>query len=404
MRIVAMVEFFPPSLGSDLRIHELLGRLSDRHAISFVVIPAFRELVGRIPRPREDGPPQADVLRVRFGPMEWRVWRASPVLAVLLTMPLLLLRTLRLAGRLKPDVIVANTPSAYTGLLSFLVARIGGHAFVVDFNDLIAEYSASLMGWSDQSALARALRWVQTFITRKADHIFAVSDYVRSALADRGLPGDRVTVLRNGAVPMAVAARDGGGDRARCLYMGRLEAWAGLDLLEGLAKYAEAHHLPIDLRIAGPKPAEDGFLKGANVQYLGVFERSRLQEVLADVEYVLVPFPPTNFNEAAVPIKLMEGMAAGCVCVCSSRAGIKEVVAHLSNGVLVEDESPQRWADAILRLRQDPELRSRLGDRAQATIRERYTWDALAREFGKGLIEGRSRFVAAHGQRHHRRV
>jgi len=186
--------------------------------------------------------------------------------------------------------------------------------------------------------------------------------------------------------------------------MGRLEAWAGLDLLEGLAKYAEAHHLPIDLRIAGPKPAEDGFLKGANVQYLGVFERSRLQEVLADVEYVLVPFPPTNFNEAAVPIKLMEGMAAGCVCVCSSRAGIKEVVAHLSNGVLVEDESPQRWADAILRLRQDPELRSRLGDRAQATIRERYTWDALAREFGKGLIEGRSRFVAAHGQRHHRRV
>ena len=29
MRIVAMVEFFPPSLGSDLRIHELLGRLSD---------------------------------------------------------------------------------------------------------------------------------------------------------------------------------------------------------------------------------------------------------------------------------------------------------------------------------------------------------------------------------------
>ena len=128
MRIVAMVEFFPPSLGSDLRIHELLGRLSDRHAISFVVIPAFRELVGRIPRPREDGPPQADVLRVRFGPMEWRVWRASPVLAVLLTMPLLLLRTLRLAGRLKPDVIVANTPSAYTGLLSFLVARIRGGA------------------------------------------------------------------------------------------------------------------------------------------------------------------------------------------------------------------------------------------------------------------------------------
>jgi glycosyltransferase involved in cell wall biosynthesis len=149
---------------------------------------------------------------------------------------------------------------------------------------------------------------------------------------------------------------------------------------------------------------EDGLLKGANVRYLGVFPRSELGRVLGDVEYVLVPFPPTVFNEAAVPIKLMEGMAAGCVCVCSSRAGIREIVAHLSNGVLVEDDTPKGWADAILRLQHEPALRSQLGDRARSTIREQYTWDALALEFEKGLIEGWSRFAAAHGQHHHRRL
>ena len=53
MRIAVFVEFFPPSLGSDRRIYEIMTRLSKKHEIHFLVFPPFRMLSGKISSPQD---------------------------------------------------------------------------------------------------------------------------------------------------------------------------------------------------------------------------------------------------------------------------------------------------------------------------------------------------------------
>ncbi len=49
MRIAVLTEFFPPNLGSDRRIFEIMNRLASRYEIHFIVIPPLRLFYGTIP-------------------------------------------------------------------------------------------------------------------------------------------------------------------------------------------------------------------------------------------------------------------------------------------------------------------------------------------------------------------
>src|SRR3972149_7352534 len=48
LRIAVFVEHFPPRMGSDRRIYELMKPLAKKHEINFVCVPSFRELNGMI--------------------------------------------------------------------------------------------------------------------------------------------------------------------------------------------------------------------------------------------------------------------------------------------------------------------------------------------------------------------
>ena len=78
------------------------------------------------------------------------------------------------------------------------------------------------------------------------------------------------------------------------------------------------------------------------------------------------------------PTALMEGMAAGCVPVCTRiRSGIPELVEDGVNGILVDDRGDS-FLSAIRRLRDDPALRERLALAARRRIEEDYALDVCA--------------------------
>jgi glycosyltransferase involved in cell wall biosynthesis len=81
-----------------------------------------------------------------------------------------------------------------------------------------------------------------------------------------------------------------------------------------------------------------------------------------------------------IPNVLVEAMAAGTPVVATAVSGIPELVEDGVNGLLVDPEDPEALADALLRLRDDPDLTARLRAAARTTITERFDGDRLARE------------------------
>jgi glycosyltransferase involved in cell wall biosynthesis len=80
---------------------------------------------------------------------------------------------------------------------------------------------------------------------------------------------------------------------------------------------------------------------------------------------------PSHFE--ALPMALLEAMAAGCPVVATAVGGIPDVVRDGENGLLVPPGNPAALADALQRLLGDRALAERLGREARATIAARFT-------------------------------
>jgi glycogen synthase len=72
---------------------------------------------------------------------------------------------------------------------------------------------------------------------------------------------------------------------------------------------------------------------------------------------------------------LLEAMASGLACAATEASGVRQLFGD-DRGLVVGDDDPAAWSAALGRLAADQELRARLGARAAALVRERYSLDA----------------------------
>jgi glycosyltransferase involved in cell wall biosynthesis len=78
-----------------------------------------------------------------------------------------------------------------------------------------------------------------------------------------------------------------------------------------------------------------------------------------------------------LPTALLEAMACGRPVVATAVSGHLDAITTNENGLLVPPGCPDRLANAIDTLLQDPTLSNRLGTAARQTIEEDYTWDIV---------------------------
>jgi glycosyltransferase involved in cell wall biosynthesis len=78
------------------------------------------------------------------------------------------------------------------------------------------------------------------------------------------------------------------------------------------------------------------------------------------------------------PITVLEAMAAGLPVIAADVGGVSEQIVHLESGILVPPDDPEAIARWIVRLYDDPRLRSDLGRAARIRVAERFTLPSQA--------------------------
>ncbi|HEY8543272.1 MAG TPA: glycosyltransferase family 4 protein, partial [Pseudothermotoga sp.] len=63
---------------------------------------------------------------------------------------------------------------------------------------------------------------------------------------------------------------------------------------------------------------------------------------------VLVPSITSKEGvEEATSLSMLEGMACGKVVICTNVGGMKEVIEHMENGILIEQKNPDAIVEAV---------------------------------------------------------
>jgi len=126
-----------------------------------------------------------------------------------------------------------------------------------------------------------------------------------------------------------------------------------------------------------------------SVRFAGTKLQQDLLSLYRDAELVVIP----SRNEG-LPRVALEAGACASICVGSNLGGLPEVIEDQVTGFLVEPESPNRLAEAMLRALNLPvEVKLRMSTAAKARIRERFTHERMIanyEELFQSLLDGPS--------------
>ncbi len=218
-------------------------------------------------------------------------------------------------------------------------------------------------------------------ICRDAYRVVANSHDLRR-LALTSMPELSIDVISNGATlqPLAADSR-AGRTSVRIVAVSRLIVRKGLDTL--IVALSRLRGEAVSLDIAGEGPLSETLQQLARshgvadrVRFHGFLERASLDSLLADADVFVLSSVAESCSMA-----LLEAMAAGLPLIATRVGGTTELIEHGTNGLLIDAQNVEELTAALRTLVRDPAQRARFGAANLALVRDRFSWQTVARKY-----------------------
>jgi glycosyltransferase involved in cell wall biosynthesis len=241
------------------------------------------------------------------------------------------------------------------------------------------------------------LRESETKCMTLADRLLCPSGVIRDYLIrDRGMPAEKITVISNGAEPVALAERLPEIPNRYILYFGALQAWQGLDdLLRAMRHLLDFDDLKLVI-CASNRPKFGRQLEKYAVK-LGLEDRviwkhqlskEELSSWIFHASMTIAPLQSTrrNLEQGCCPLKILESLAHGVPVIASEMPAVKELMADGEGGKLIRPGRPAELAQAIRFYLDFPDEAKKAGQKGLEKIRESYTWPDIRAAY-RNLLE-----------------
>jgi glycosyltransferase involved in cell wall biosynthesis len=286
--------------------------------------------------------------------------------------------------REKADLVFATSTPIFVGVPGAVIGWLRRIPFVFEVRDLWPE-SVVAMGMLTNPRAIRAAEWLERFLYRRAVRVVCISRGIRDILTRRGLPEEKVVLIRFGADVQLF-----GGQESEDACDGEFTSRYGLDG-KFIALFAGAHGSANGLEVVlaaaerlqaageediavvlmgegGRKPGlkqQAQELGLANVTFADPVPRSRMPAVLACAGAVLMILRNLKVFETACPNKFFDYLASGRPIVVNFPGELRELLEEHGCGLFAEPDSPEALAAALLKLKGDPGLARRMGEAAR---------------------------------------
>lgn len=226
-------------------------------------------------------------------------------------------------------------------------------------------------------------------IFASASALLGVSQAIASYL--KRFPGveGRVYVVPNGVNPDRFSETIAPSMPARAGvftvgFVGTLKPWHGLPLLVDAFANLHLSDPATRLMIVGDGPERDRLeadltKKGISdaTCLVGAVAPTQIPGLLASMDAAVAPYPEQKEFYFS-PLKVYEYMAAELPVVASKLGQLEELIEEEVNGLLCDPDDSMALADALRRLRLDPQLCKKLGQEARRMVMRDHTWNGVA--------------------------
>jgi hypothetical protein len=293
----------------------------------------------------------------------------------------------------RPDIIVATSPHFFTPCAAWVVSLFKRRPFVFELRDLWPD-SIVAVGAMKETRSIRLLRKLEYFLYRKAARIVSVTSSFKTVLTGNGIDPHKIAVVPNGVdldayqpgeKPDGLVRRWGLEGKFVAAYVGTIGMAHGLDTVLAAAEHLRHRGDVVFLLVgAGAEQAalmqrcEEQGLK--NVTFVGPVSKSEVREYWKVCDVALVLLRDTPLFAHVIPSKMFEAMGMERPMILGVRGESREILESAKAGLAIEPQRADQLADAIVRLADDPVLRTSLGKSGRRFAADRFNRDRLAHE------------------------
>jgi glycosyltransferase involved in cell wall biosynthesis len=290
----------------------------------------------------------------------------------------------------RPDVIILESHPLFNAISGRLLAWWKHCPFIFMVSDLWPE-SAIQLGVLRNPLLIWLSKWLEWSTYKRSSLVWALSEGIRNAIIEGGLPTDQVFLLTNGADlskfrPLSKSQARielGWEDRFTILYAGTFGLSHGLaTVLEAAERLKDRDNIRFVFVGDGAEKtdliAQAERLNLWNVNFFDSQPHDRMPIFLAGADVCLVPMRKLPLFEGRLPLKVFEVMA----CARPILLGVEGEARRLAEqnagaAIYVEPENAEALTSGILYLQENPEEAELLGQRGRAFVEVHFNRDQL---------------------------
>lgn len=291
------------------------------------------------------------------------------------------------------DVVVTSSPPITTELPGIVVSMLG-KPWVTDIRDLWIDAAVSLGHIETGGIPERAARRFQGFALRTADRITVTTDATTRELEATYGPGlaSKTVLIPNGVDVDVFHPFDTGRESDSppvIIYTGNIGSAQNLHAcVRAMARLSNENAV---LRLVGSgdvvpelKDLVEQLSISDRVEFTGLVPREMVPELLNEATIGIAPLKDTDALKYAMPTKVYEYMACALPTIVTGGDHIEWFVNESGGGAHVEND-PDRIAEALDSLLDDPRYRGKLAENGYEHVVEKYTREGIARRLSSEL-------------------
>jgi len=268
----------------------------------------------------------------------------------------------------KPDVIVGTSPQFFTAVAAWIVASLRRRHWIFELRDLWPE-SIRAVGAMKEGLVLRALEKLELFLYHRASAVVVVTESFAENLGSRGIPRDKIHLVRNGVDPGVFdPSTDGdsvrrelgiGADEFVAAYIGTHGMAHGLEVVLDAAACTRGER--IRWVLVGDGAAKPGLVARArsegladNLLFVPAQARERMPSFLAASDACLVLLRDEPLFRTVLPSKIFEAMAMAKPVVLGVAGESARLLTKAAAGLCIEPGNPDDLVSAVRTLAADP--------------------------------------------------
>ncbi len=294
----------------------------------------------------------------------------------------------------KPDIVIVSSPTFFSIFSAWVISGIKRANLIVEIRDLWPAIFVEL-GVLTNKTVIKILEVLELYAYRVSDAVVVVTEGFLENLVSRGVPREKITVIRNGvdldkfkSAPCDLEIKKELGatkDDIVVLYIG------AHGISHGLISIAKTAQLLKDERnihfvFVGEGAAKKDLVEYVNendiknVTFLAGQPRERVPLILGAADICLVPLRDVPLFTSFIPSKIFEYLASE-KAVIGSLSGEPAKILSESGAVVVPPENPEMLAKAIKELSNSKDLRDTMAKTGRSYVEQNFDRTKLADDY-----------------------